>query len=290
MIERLDGSPDRVPIDFCRVRAPGIGAWFRWLWQRLFGPPVKVDLLTLSLALSATMTRATMRDVDGTVLVMNRFRVFLSSEDFERLRQLVPRFKQGIAARLDEQADALNAETLGDWVVDLLVDDEQALPPLEGEILPEFVDNQQIGPVEAGELTIRVAPQRVIRSGAHPAMAPTVSAAEGREQPTTQADPGEGSTGSAAGGVIVRWADHKATVPTGQRRIFGRPPYGTPPPNSSLLWAQAPISARAMSPSRIATPASSSSASPESSRFTSATMSCPWAGRCSSDGCLRSSR
>lgn len=205
MIEKLPDSP-AFRVDFSRVRQRGVAGWWRWFWGSLLGDRPKVDPRRVALGIVEVMRAATVRDVDGSPLVCNRFRVFLSQDDLDALRPLLPRMQDRIGALLDAEVERLHADWLGSWEVDPLVHDKGDLPPLHGDISPEFVAEKDLGKMP-GEGTVRIM-QRVSRTPR-------------RRQPAPPVTPGPAPTGTP-GSLSVTWDGGSATVPLDARRIFGR--------------------------------------------------------------------
>lgn len=210
-------EPGRFRVDFSRLGGSG--------WQgrlkAMFGQstPRTVDLYRIGLAVCGVMAHSSERDVDGTLLAWNEYRIYLARADYDRLRALQTRLQQGLDLRIREQLEAIDARTIGDPVVRVLVDEETDLPRGIGEVIVSYVANAELAPPSDGEVTVRV-------PSARPRLkpAPTAAPAAGtiRVQEDAEAPAGGGP------GLWLRWAGGEAQVAPGTRAQVGRP-HDSPP-------------------------------------------------------------
>ncbi|MEL6344936.1 MAG: FhaA domain-containing protein [Myxococcota bacterium] len=202
-------APGRFRVDFSALEQGG------GLFGRLKGllnadKPAQVDLYGIAQAVCAVMIKSTERDVDGSLLAWNEYKVYLSRIDHERIRVLQDRLQRGLESRIHQQLSTMKARTVGDPVVRVLVDEETDLPQGVGEILVAYVVNDAIAAPQDGEMTVRV-------------NAPQVAASGSKTQRVME--PGVAASG---GGLILRWAGGEARIPPGRRAQVGRPHAGAP--------------------------------------------------------------
>ncbi|MFT4980167.1 MAG: hypothetical protein ACI8S6_006079 [Myxococcota bacterium] len=170
--------------------------------------PKTVDLYRIGLAVVGVMAHSAERDVDGTLLAWNEYRIYLSRADYDRLRALQSRLQQGLDQRIREQLERMDARTIGDPVVRVLVDEETDLPRGTGEVLVSYVADEAMAPPGDGEMTVRV-----------PSSRPRLLAAATERVVAAE---------SVGPGLRLRWTGGEATIPTGQRVLVGRPHDGAP--------------------------------------------------------------
>lgn len=218
-------EPGRFRIDFGRLGATG---GFTGRFRAMFGGAANktVDLYRIGLAVTGVMSHSSERDVDGTLLAWNEFRIYLARSDFDRLRALQARLEQGLHQRIHQQLEAMRAETVGDPMIRVLVDEESDLPPGVGEVLVSYVANEKLAPPSDGEVTVRVPSSRPRLRPAPQAAAPAESTE--RVQPVAA---------SAGPGIRLRWAGGSADVHSGHRAQVGRPHDGAPAGFVSLTGA-----------------------------------------------------
>ena len=197
-ISRL--APDRFRVDFARLAQAGLLGRLRGM---LSAAPVSVDPYKIGQAVGAVMAQSTERDVHGRLLVWNAFKVYLSRSDHDRLRPLQGRLRAGLDALIRQQLDALDAETVGDPVVRVMVDEEIDLPVGVGEVVVAYVENRAIAAPVDGEVTVRV------RRAPRPAPLPA----------STQRVPEPEQVGA----LVLRWSGGSHRVAPGQRVLIGRP-------------------------------------------------------------------
>ena len=208
-------EPGRFRVEFARLDAADAGLTGR-LMSAFRGrrSTAAVDLFSIGQAVCAVMAQSSERDVDGSLLAWNEYRVYLSRAEHERLRALRERLLVGLEERIRQQLTQMAAHTIGDPVVRVLVDEETDLPAGVGEILVAYVANADIGGAEQdSEMTVRVAAPR-------PKLRSAPAATPGSTERVV--DGGDGS------GVVLRWAGGSARVPGGRRVQLGRPHEGAP--------------------------------------------------------------
>lgn len=220
-------EPGRFRVEFGRL---GEGAGLAQRFKAMFTPaaPKTVDLYRIGLAVCGVMAYSSERDVDGALLAWNEFRIYLARADFDRLRALQARLQQGLDQRIREQLETMQARTVGDPVVRVLVDEETDLPRGIGEVVVSYVANEALAPPSDGEVTVRVPSSRPkLRP------APAASTAAGAAGATERVVASE----EAGGGIQLRWAGGAASVRPGQRAQVGRPHDGAPAGFVSLTGA-----------------------------------------------------
>jgi len=214
-------EPGRFRVDFSLL---GESSGFTKRLKSLFAQtePKSVDLYRIGQAVCGVMGRSTERDVDGALLAWNEYRIYLARADYDRLRALQSRLQAGLDQRIRAQLDTMDARTIGDPVVRVLVDEETDLARGVGEIVVSYVANAALAPPADGEVTVRVSQPR-------PALKPATT-----ERVSSAPEP----TGPA---LTLRWAGGSARVPAGQRFQVGRPNPNAPAQFVSLAGASTKI-------------------------------------------------
>lgn len=163
MIERL--GPDRFRVSFGRVRRK------RSLFAR--PGPVVVDELAVSQAVVACLRECEWKTSRGKPRVWNDFTLFLARADKDRLSPLEGSLYRELSEDLYQEMVALEALTVGDFVVHLRVDEGGDVEEGQGVLWVRHVPQGQAPTPEAGEVTIRLdrlhrfaAPEPTSRQGA----------------------------------------------------------------------------------------------------------------------------
>lgn len=190
----------RFRVDFAKLRSRGLSALVSALTRR---QPVEVDPYLVGQAVRAAMARCETRGVHGRRLVWNEYRIFLAEEDYRALLPLGDRLRAGLDAVIRRTLEEdLEADTVGDVVVRLLVDEEGGAAQGTGEIVAAFVRDAELSPEVAGEPTVRV--ERRL-----PGLLRAVTRRVG-EPPV-------------AGALHLSWDRGEARIPPFEKRRLGRP-------------------------------------------------------------------
>lgn len=202
-------EPGRYRVEFSTLEQGG--GFFNKMKSMLSNrPTTSVDLYRIGLAVCSVMARSSERDVDGSLLAWNEYRVYLSRSDYDRLRALQARLQRGLEDRIRQQLDKMKARTVGDPIVRVLVDEETDLPQGVGEVLVAYVVNEALLQPGDGEMTVRVAQPK-----------PAIAGGDRTQRVIEPGLPG-------GSGATLRWPQGEARVPPGARAQVGRPHAGAP--------------------------------------------------------------
>ncbi len=204
---------DRFRVAFGALRARGLASYVPAFAKT---GPVSVDPYFVGQAIRGTMQRSDTRSVDGRPLVWNEYEVFLSQEDYQRILPLERGLKSGLDSAIRATLKELGAETIGDLMVRILVDEESDCPQGTGEIVVGFVDNANLRPEAEGEPTVRVR-----RTASQTAQEPTQRVSEP----------------AVDGALQLTWPRGDAVIPPFQKFQVGRPHNGVPQQFVALIGA-----------------------------------------------------
>ncbi len=227
-------APDlfRVDLAILAQSRPGSGFFsvpdpLDWLRGKA-NAPVMVDPYLVARAILEVVGHCQVRSPAGGRLVWNEYLVFLAREDHDRLRPLEGLLHGELRPLLREQIKKLNAETVGEITVRLLVDEGEGQVAGTIQIRVKFVPAPQRQPTEKGEITIRVG----LESSEHsPSSYGSITNTTGPEDPTVKAGPvpvghladGTERIPEPGPGVRLTWRGGRVFVPMGKRVVLGRP-------------------------------------------------------------------
>jgi hypothetical protein len=138
-------------IDFGRVRRPGTG-----LWKRLVGgTDAIVDGYAIAQAVLEAMERCPNLSPMGKAQPWNEFRVFLSREDHDALRELEGSLAEQVLPLLEQRRLEREAEPVGNFAIRLLVDDADSIARGQGVLDPRHARRISSTEPAQGEITIR---------------------------------------------------------------------------------------------------------------------------------------
>ncbi len=198
---------DQFHVAFAKLQHQGVWGLVPGLVRQ---QPVEIDPYLVGQAVRFVMHSCESRDVYGRLLIWNEYRVFLAESDYQSLLPLEGRLLAGLDTVIRSTLAELEAETVGDVVVRVLVNDESEAPPGVGEIAVAFVDNASLRPETRGEPTVRVAR--------------TSFAAVSHEGTRRVAEP------AVAGSLRLSWEGHEACIAPRRKVKVGRP-HAEPPEN-----------------------------------------------------------
>ena len=192
----------RFRVDFARLGQRGFFARLRELLQP---ESVSVDPYRIGQAVCEVMRQSIEKDVSGNLLAWNDYQIYLSRADHGRLRPLRRRLQQGLDQLIRRELDTLSAQTVGDAIVRVLIDEENDLPRGIGEIVVSYVENSEDRtPKSSEEVTVRVRNRRI------------TSPVHTQRVQEPQGTPGEG-------GLRIQWPGGEGHIAPGQRAELGRP-------------------------------------------------------------------
>jgi hypothetical protein len=198
---------------------------------------LQIDPQLILESIRRVMTYCDLHDGIGQPLVWNEYKVFLSREDHEEFVHMEPVLLAQADGLLDGYRKALEAETIGDLTLRLLVDDAMELPRRVGVVqvatkINRDLDAQQ---PELGEITVRLTPPPaavypVIDPAIHTAATPRTASSDDAgfseissidtSHETHRVPPG-------ADTLALKWDHGAAAIRPGVRWIVGR---ATDPP------------------------------------------------------------
>ena len=209
----------RFQVDFAQLLRPGclLARWLR-------STDVEIDPFTIGQAVQMVLEQCDVRSVRGKPLVWNEIKIFLSDRDYQALVPLERRLRAGLGRVVRETLAKLDADTVGDLVVRVLVDEEGQTPPGRSEIVAAFVETADLAPDRDGEQTVRVArPVIEPRDPTQPIREPEVE-----------------------GAVRLRWDQGEALIPPQVKLQVGRPNPKAPERFIALLGASRKINSYQM--------------------------------------------
>jgi hypothetical protein len=206
-------APGRFRINFYKLRHLGMkGLVSRFTDQ----DPVEVDPYLVAQAVSGVIRLCTSRGTNGQPLVWNEYKVFLSSADHELLQPLKRRLLAGLDTVVGKTLDQLAAETVGDPMIWVLVDDRSDVAKGTADIEAGFVENTALADPQDGEMTVRL---------------PRHRRTAGKAPTEPMSDP------ATAGHLRLTWELHQALVAPQQKVQLGRPHIGSPERFVALIGA-----------------------------------------------------
>ncbi len=218
----------RFRVDFERLRPESL----RDAVGRLVKPsPVEIDPYLVGRAIRATMRRCSSRNVGGQPLVWNEYKLFLSPADYDRLRPMTRGIDRELGAVIEDTLAELGADTPGDPVVRILVDDEVELPAGVGEIVAAFVDNARLAPGIDGQVTVRMPRSgRAAADGAPPPGGAGIFTGPNatRRVPEPDRDEPPPDRGWRSEALRLEWKEGAAEIAPYRTVEVGRPRPGSP--------------------------------------------------------------
>ena len=136
-------APDRFRIRFAELTGGG-------LLRGLRRGDVHVDPFLIGRAVAEVMKACAFRAATGKRLLWNEYRVILARSDFELLRGLELTIERDLKQALARDAEAQDAELVGDLRVTIVFDDADELPAGEAVVRAAFVPNEQLQAPRAG--------------------------------------------------------------------------------------------------------------------------------------------
>ncbi|MCP4657603.1 MAG: DUF3662 domain-containing protein [bacterium] len=118
-------GPGHFRVDFTKLKAKGVSGLVSGLTQP---EPAEVDPYLVGRAIRAVMRGCKFKTVHNHRLVWNEYKVFLSVSDYQTLLPLLRRLKAGLDTAIRSTLSELKAETVGDVMVRILVDEEGEAP------------------------------------------------------------------------------------------------------------------------------------------------------------------
>lgn len=182
--------------------------------------PVTVTVQAVGQAVLAALGESSQRGMDGQLIAWNQFRICLSRADYDQIHPLRDRLVAELEMALVRTLEELQAETIGDPLVRVLVDDEVDLPRGFGVIYATYRRDEELAPVSDGEVTVRVRQKA-------PRGAPGEPRRWGQPKSVHSAEP-ERVGEPTAGDLRVTWPGGGAVIPAGHKVQLGRP-HGDPP-------------------------------------------------------------
>ena len=202
------------------------GVAFGELAKTRRGEPVVIDPFLIGRAIALVMRECSVRSAAGRPLLWNDYRVVLARRDFELVRPLQGLLERDLAGVLAHEAQARQAELVGELRVTVVYDEGDELAVGQGVVRVAFVPTQQLPAVRDNEMTVRFDSFAVAGEIAVRAPKPSDTVFVGEE----------------TGGVFVRWPGGEAVLPAGTRIVVGRPHDGAPQPFVALAGASPKIS------------------------------------------------
>jgi hypothetical protein len=183
------------------------------------GQPVHVDPFLIARAIGLAMRECNVRSATGAPIVWNEYRMILARRDFDRVRPLQAPLERDLKTVLAQEAQAREAELVGELRVTVVFDEADELAAGEGVIRVAFVATDRLQAPRAGEMTMRFESWAV--SG-------EIAARASGSTETVIVDD------TTAPGHVLRWSGGEALLALGATIIVGRP-HADPPPHFIAL-------------------------------------------------------
>jgi hypothetical protein len=150
-------TPDCFLVDFARTKRPRKATLGQAIESAFVRAPVAVvvDGHALGQAICRVMDACTFADVQGRAWLWNEYSVFLSREDHDRLRDVEEILSRDLLALLNEEVLRREARMPDGFLIRLLVDEGNELPPGRGVIRVRHRRDTAQPPTVAGEITMR---------------------------------------------------------------------------------------------------------------------------------------
>jgi len=192
------------------------------------GQVVQIDPYLLAQAIAATMRECKLRSAAGKPLVWNEYRMILSRPDFDSIRPLQGPLERDLRAVLAHEAQARQAELVGEMRVTVVFDEADELAQGDGVVRVAFVPTEKLTAPRAGEMTMRFDGFAV--AGEIIAKAPKPGT------DTVHVDD------TLAPRVMLRWPGGEAPCALGATVVVGRPHPDAPPHFIALAGAGPTVS------------------------------------------------
>ncbi len=150
-------TPDSFLVDFARVkraRKSTLGQMLEGAFVRS-SAPVVVDGHAIGQAICRVMDACTFADVQGRAWLWNEYCVILSRADHDRLRDVEELLAHDLLALLNEEVLRREARMPDGFLVRLLVDEGDELPPGRGVLRVRHRKDTAQAPKVPGEITMR---------------------------------------------------------------------------------------------------------------------------------------
>jgi hypothetical protein len=191
------------------------------------GQPVHVDPFLIAQTIALVMRECAVRSVTGQPMVWNEYRMVLARRDFDLVRPFQAALERDLKAVLAQEAQAREAELVGDLRVSVVFDEADELPLGEGVVRVAFVPTERLAAPRPGEMTMRLDGW---------ALAGEI-AARGPKSPADTVFIGDSSTPAYA----LRWAGGEAKLDSGATTVVGRPHLDPPAHFIALSGAGAKV-------------------------------------------------
>ncbi len=191
------------------------------------GEPVQVDPFLIARAVALVMRECTVRSATGKPILWNEYRVILARADFELVRSLQGSLERDLREVLGREAEARQAELVGELRISVVFDEADELHAGEGVVHVAFVPTERLVAPRAGEMTVRFDSW---------AVAGEIAARAPKSSDTMFVD--DSATGTRC---VVAWSGGEARLDVGVTMVLGRPHADAPPNFLGLAGAGAKI-------------------------------------------------